>query len=106
MGEDIEEEAAEKEPEPKKIRVRRKIQPMGFGDWVKARIFDVVFVSALWFVAMWISSQVLGISVFRVISGSAPVALAFLAVLLLIYFFFFLYFLGETLGNYLFSSDD
>ncbi|MBE9551601.1 MAG: zinc ribbon domain-containing protein [Proteobacteria bacterium] len=106
MGEDIEEEALEEEPKPKKIRVRRRSRPVGFGDWVKARIFDVVFVSALWFVALWISSQVLGISVFRVISGSTPVALAFLAVLLLIYFFFFLYFLGDTLGNYLFSSDD
>jgi hypothetical protein len=57
-------------------------------------------------VAMWIASQVIGISVFRVLSGSTPVALIFLGVLLFIYFFFFLYFLGETLGNYLFSSDE
>lgn len=101
-----EEEGVDEEPEPRKLRVRRKPRPLGFGDWIKARIFDVVFVSALWFVALWISSQVLGISVFRIISDSTAVALAFLAVLLLIYFFFFLYFLGETLGNYLFYSDD
>jgi hypothetical protein len=105
-AEEDEEEAVEEEPEPKKLRVRRKVQPLGFGDWIKARIFDVVFVSALWFVAIWVSSQVLGSSVFRIISDSTAGALAFLAVLLLIYFFFFLYFLGETLGNYLFYSED
>ncbi len=101
-----EEVAAEEEPAPRKLHVRRKAKPLGFGDWIKARIFDVVFVSALWFVALWVSSQVLGSSVFQIISDSTAVALAFLAVLLLIYFFFFLYFLGETLGNFLFYSDD
>jgi hypothetical protein len=106
MGEEIEEEVAEEAPAPKKIRVKRKSQPVGFSDWIRARIFDIVFVSMLWFVAMWIASQVIGISVFRVLSGSTPVALIFLGVLLFIYFFFFLYFLGETLGNYLFSSDE
>jgi len=110
MGEDIEEdmeeEVAEEAPKPKKIRVKRKSHPVGFSDWIRARIFDVVFVSVLWFVALWIASQVIGISVFQVLSGSTPVALIFLGVLLLIYFFFFLYFLGETLGNYLFSSDE
>ena len=98
--------AAEEEPAPRKLHVRRKAKPLGFGDWIKARIFDVVFVSALWFVALWVSSQVLGSSVFQIISDSTAVVLAFLAVLLLIYFFFFLYFLGETLGNFLFYSDD
>jgi hypothetical protein len=79
---------------------------VGFGEWIKSRIFDVVFVSALWFVALWISSQVLGISVFSILAVSTGVALGFLALLLLLYFFFFLYFLGETLGNYLFSSEE
>ncbi|MGB2907926.1 MAG: hypothetical protein WBB73_12540, partial [Candidatus Aminicenantaceae bacterium] len=106
IEEEIEEEVAEEAPAPKKIRVKRKSQPVGFSDWIRARIFDIVFVSMLWFVAMWIASQVIGISVFRVLSGSTPVALLFLGVLLFIYFFFFLYFLGETLGNYLFSSDE
>ncbi len=100
------EEAAEEEPVHKKIRVRRQSHPVGFGDWIKARAFDVVFVSVLWFVALWIASQVVGGTVFQLLAGSAPVAILFLGVLLLIYFFFFLYFLGETLGNYLFSSDE
>ncbi len=99
-------EQAEQEPRVVEPESKKQVQPMGFGDWIKARIFDVVFVTALWFVALWIASQVLGNSVFRLISGSAPVTLIFLAVLLFIYFFFFLFFLGETLGNYLFSSDE
>jgi hypothetical protein len=104
--EPLEEEPFEEEPESKKLHVRRKTQPVGFGEWIKSRIFDVVFVSALWFVALWISSQVLGISVFSILAVSTGVALGFLALLLLLYFFFFLYFLGETLGNYLFSSEE
>ena len=94
------------EPQAVESESRQKPQPIGFGDWIKARIFDVVFVTALWFVALWIASQVLGNSVFLLISGSALVTLIFLAVLLFIYFFFFLFFLGETLGNYLFSSEE
>jgi hypothetical protein len=104
--EDYTAEQAEQEPHAVEPESETKAPPMGFGDWIKARIFDVTFVTALWFVALWIASQVLGNSVFRLISGSAPVTLIFLAVLLFIYFFFFLFFLGETLGNYLFSSDE
>ncbi len=104
--EDYVAEQAEQEPRVVEPESKKQVQPMGFGDWIKARIFDVGFVTALWFVALWIASQVLGNSVFRLISGSAPVTLIFLAVLLFIYFFFFLFFLGETLGNYLFSSDE
>lgn len=87
-------------------RTEREAAPMGFVDWIKARAFDVIFVAALWFVALWIASQVLSVSVFSIISGSAIVVILFLAILLAIYFFYFLYFLGETLGNYLFSSDE
>ncbi len=94
------------DPQAVETEAKKTAQPVGFGDWIKARIFDVVFVTALWFVALWIASQVLESSVFLLISGSAPVILIFLAVLLFIYFFFFLFFLGETLGNYLFSSDE
>jgi len=94
------------EPVRKSKTPRRKTQPLGFGDWIKARIFDILFVTALWFVAMWIASQVLEASVFRIITGAVPLALSFLALLLLIYFFFFLFFLGETLGNYLFFTED
>jgi hypothetical protein len=49
------EEAFEEEPGPRKVRVRRTSRPIGFAAWIKARIFDVVFVFALWFVALWIA---------------------------------------------------
>ncbi len=102
----VEESVTEEEPARELKPKRRKTQNLGFVDWIKARVFDVLFVAALWFVAMWIASQVLEASVFRIIIGAIPLALAFLALLLFIYFFFFLFFLGETLGNYLFVSDD
>jgi hypothetical protein len=90
----------------KRSGAKREVQAVGFIDWLKARAFDVVFVTALWFVALWIASQVLSVSVFSILSGSAFAALLFLAILLAIYFFYFLFFLGETLGNYLFSSEE
>jgi hypothetical protein len=107
VEEEVKEAAVQTEaPRRFKIRPRRRTTPVPFMDWIKARIFDVFFIAALWFITLWVASQVLEISVIEVISTSFSLTLIFLGILLALYFFFFLFFLGETLGNYLFSQDE
>lgn len=107
IEEEVEEAAVQTEtPRSFKIRPRRRTTPIPFLDWIKARIFDVFFIAALWFITLWVASQVLEISVIELIATSSSLTLMFLGILLALYFFFFLFFLGETLGNYLFSQDE
>jgi hypothetical protein len=73
---------------------------------LKAKVVDWVFVTALWLISLAFTSQVLGVSLFRLIFGSTLPVLAFYAILLTLYFFLFLYFLGETLGDHYFTEDD
>jgi hypothetical protein len=73
--------------------------------WMKARFFDVLFITAVWFIALWVASQMLAVSVFQLIATSTNSILLFLGILLAFYFFFFYFFLKETLGDYLFTQD-
>jgi len=73
---------------------------------LKARAFDVLFIAALWFITLWIASRLTEVSVFKLISGSLPASLALYVILLGLYLFFFFFFLGETLGNQLFSQEE
>jgi hypothetical protein len=79
---------------------------LGFSLKLKAKLADLVFITALWLIALWFTSQVIGVSFFRLIAGSPGPVLAFYFILLLLYFFLFLYFLGETLGDHFFSEAD
>ncbi len=38
--------------------------------WIKSRLFDLLLVSGVWFLAVWLASRMLGLSVFRLISSS------------------------------------
>ncbi len=73
--------------------------------WLKSRIFDVLFIGAVWFVTTWIASYVMEVKLFKLISVAALLLLAFYVVLLSAYLFLFYFFLGETLGDYLFNPD-
>jgi len=73
---------------------------------LKAKLVDLVFITALWLISLWFTSQVIGVSFFQLIAGSTAPVLAFYFILLLLYFFLFLYFLGETLGDHFFSEED
>jgi len=77
-----------------------------FTIWLKSGLFDVFFVALLWFVTLWIASHVIGVSVFQLIFSSTWESIGFLAALLAVYFFLFLFFLGETIGSYLFSRGE
>ncbi len=89
----------------KQKKSRFKKPQMEFSPWMKSRIFDVLFIFGVWIVALWLASRVVGISLFHLLTASAVQTLGFFVILLLIYFFLFLFFLGETLGDHLFSED-
>jgi hypothetical protein len=83
-----------------------KTRPSGLSSPLKARLVDVVFITALWLISLWFTAQVIGVPLFRLIFGSPIPVLAFYLILLVLYFFLFLYFLGETLGDHYFSAED
>ncbi|MBN2246943.1 MAG: zinc ribbon domain-containing protein [Candidatus Aminicenantes bacterium] len=68
-----------------------------------SRLFDVLLISFLWVVSIWGVSYILKMPIFEIVNRSIIPLLGFLGILLLIYFFLFYYFLGETLGDYIFS---
>jgi hypothetical protein len=89
----------------KEKKSRFKKPEMQFSPWIKSRIFDVLFIFGVWIVTLWLASRVLAISLFKLLTSSTVQTLVFFGILLLIYFFLFLFFLGETLGDHLFSED-
>ncbi len=91
-GETIE----EREKKPKE-------PPSQFSTWLKSRIFDVLFIGAVWFITTWIASYVMEVKLFKLISVAALLLMAFYVVLLSAYLFLFFFFLGETLGDYVFN---
>lgn len=92
----------EKREETKGISVRPFSR---FSIWLKSRVFDLLFIGALWLVALWLASRLMEVPLFKLISASGLPVVIFYLVLLICYFFLFLYFMGETLGEHLFSQE-
>jgi len=78
--------------------------PSGMALWLKSRAFDIFFIGIFWLIAIWVASRVMGVSLFRLISAATLTVIIFYGVLLVCYYFLFLLFLGETLGDHLFSE--
>jgi hypothetical protein len=89
----------------KKKKRRPRKPDVAFSPWIKSRIFDVLIIVGVWLVALWLASRVVGIRFFQLLTTSTVQTLVFLVALLVIYFFLFLFFLGETLGDHLFSEE-
>jgi hypothetical protein len=98
----IEEGRVEEEAEKPEAGQR----PPALSSRLRAKLVDVVFITALWLISLWFTAQIIGVSFFRLIFGSLVPVLAFYLILLILYFFLFLYFLGETLGDHYFSEED
>ena len=81
----------------------KRTRGSGIGTKLISRVFDILFISVLWIVSIWGISYILKMPIFDIVNGSIIPLLGFLGILLLIYFFLFYYFLGETLGDYIFS---
>ncbi len=79
--------------------------PSRFSVKLKATVFDLLFVSVLWLVTLWVASRLLNGSLFRLIFVTIPASLIFYLILIISYFFLFLFFLGETLGDRLFRQE-
>ncbi len=73
---------------------------------IKARLIDIVIITALWLISLFFTARVIGVSFSRLVFGSPIPVLAFYLILLLLYFFLFLYFLGETLGDHYFLAEE
>jgi len=72
---------------------------------IKIFAFDIFSITAVWFLALWIASRLVNTSLSRLFSASAPAVIVFYLILLASYFSLFLFFLGETLGSYIFSEE-
>lgn len=80
--------------------------PSRIGLWFKAKIFDIILITGLWIISLVFASRMMGIPFFRLILNSALPLLIFYSILLISYFFLFLFFIGETLGDRLFSPKE
>lgn len=98
-----EEEALGQETKGTKIRRQRAVS---FPGRLKCKFVDLAFITALWLISLLFAAQVIGVSFFRLMSGSLLPVLGLYFILLFLYFFLFFYFLGETLGDHYFSEED
>jgi hypothetical protein len=83
-----------------------KSPPSRLSTWLKSRAFDVLFIGALWIVALHIASRMLSTNIFKLISVSALPTVGFYLALLGVYLFLFFLFLGQTLGDHLFPHEE
>lgn len=98
------EEREEIEPTPQETD--EAAPALDLSTMLKARLFDLLFVTAIWLISLWLAAQSMTVNLFKLISVAARPSLIFCGILLVAYFFLFLFFLGETLGDRLFSARD
>ena len=98
------EEREEIEPTPQETD--EAAPALDLSTMLKARLFDLLFVTAIWLISLWLAAQSMTVNLFKLISVAARPSLIFCGILLVAYFFLFLFFLGETLGDRLFSVRD
>ncbi len=77
-----------------------------FVSWLKAKIFDLLFVGLFWFIAFVLAARIVAWPFFALVGASAYQAGAFFLLLFGGYHFLFRFFIGETLGDRLFSPGD
>ncbi len=97
--EPYEEEAEGEEP----TRVR---PPFKLSVFLKAKFFDILFVSVFWLVSLWLAARSMNVTIFQMFSVVPNGLFILLGALLALYFFPFYFFLGETLGDRLFRDED
>ena len=94
------------EEEAEEEEVARERPPFKLTVFLKAKSFDVLFVTVFWLASLWLAARSMDVTIFQMF-GVVPAGLfVFLGALLVLYFFPFYFFLGETLGDRLFRDDD
>lgn len=77
-----------------------------FFQWIKAKLFDLFFVGLLWLIAFVLAARMVSWSFFALVAASTFQAIALFLLLFAGYLFLFRFFIGETLGDRLFSAGD
>jgi len=94
------------EEEAEEEEVTRERPPFKLSVFLKAKSFDVLFVTVFWLASLWLAARSMDVTIFQMF-GVVPAGLfVFLGALLVLYFFPFYFFLGETLGDRLFRDED
>ncbi len=108
-GEEEEEKEKDEEKEdlePASAAWEERVPSRSFLSWIKAKIFDLIFVALLWFIAFVLAARMMDLTVFSLVAASLPQAGSLFLILLIGYFSLFRFFIGETLGDRLFSATD
>jgi hypothetical protein len=107
-GEEEEEENEEmtREEEKADLATEEKIASRPFFIWLKAKLFDLLFVGLIWFIALVLAARIISWSFFSLIGAASYQAGALFLLLFGGYLFLFRFFIGETLGDRLFSPGD
>lgn len=82
----------------------RSLPPLGFKNFVKAKIFDLLFLVMFWLVSIWIAARSMQTTIFKLFGLAGSGLLFYLLILTFFYFFLFYFFIGETLGDRLFRE--
>ncbi|MBC7348943.1 MAG: zinc ribbon domain-containing protein [Candidatus Aminicenantes bacterium] len=84
----------------------RTLPPLGFKNFVKAKIFDLLFLVMFWLVSIWIAARSMQTTIFKLLGLASSGLLLYLLILTFFYFFLFYFFIGETLGDRLFRESE
>lgn len=84
----------------------RSLPPLGFKNFVKAKVFDLLFLIMFWLVSIWIAARSMQTTIFKLLGLAGSGLLLYLLILTFIYFFLFYFFIGETLGDRLFRENE
>jgi len=79
---------------------------LGFKNFIKAKIFDLLFIVLFWLVSIWMAARSMEVTIFKLLSVATSGLLVFLLILTSFYFFLFYFFIGETLGDRLFRENE
>lgn len=92
------------EEEEEEVKERPTSRP--FKTWLKARFFDLFFIGLIWMTTFLLAARVAAASFFDLLAVSPLQAVALFLIFFVGYLFLFRFFIGETLGDRLFSSTD
>lgn len=84
----------------------RRLPPLEFKNFVKAKIFDLLFLFMFWLASIWIAARSMETTIFKLLGMASSGLLLYLLILTFFYFFLFYFFIGETLGDRLFRENE
>ena len=84
----------------------RGITPLSPGAFIKAKVFDLLFMVLLWLLTIWLAARSMQVTIFKLMGAATTSLLLFLLIQVSIYFFLFYFFIGETLGDRLFRENE